>query len=183
MVEKLNYSDLMEVDPFELRLKLKARSLLSIQYGLKGWNKIPYKIWSPKDTLAEYVVFADGSEKARNHDSRIQYKIRLLRMFELKQFEMQAKAGEVFIDFVQYLQNKAIKVVVYIPPVSPELYKNETVRNMEKDFEEFIQKLRLDNSLEIIGGLNPAEFGLTTEYYTDDVHFNREAMELIFNEN
>lgn len=182
MLEKMNFNDLVEIDPISIRLKMKAKSLFSIEYGLKGWGKDFYEVWNPKDSLVEYVAFADGSEKARDHhlNSRIPQKERLLQMFKRKQFEMQTEAAELYIQFIQYLQNKGIKVVIYIPPASSGIYENKTVRAMEFDLEEFIQKMRADSSLEIIGGLNPADFNLNSEHYTDDVHFRRNAMKLIF---
>lgn len=185
MLEKFNCNELAENDPIEVRLKMKARSLFSIQYGLKGWNKSSYQVWNSKDSLVEYVLFADGSTKSRNHNIHIKatQEERLLKMFELKQFEMQAKAAEVCVKFIQYLQNKGIKVVLFIPPVSPGIYKNKTVRKMEINFAAFVQTLSHDNEIEIVGGLNPDDFYLTTEYYTDDFHFKRRAMNQIFQEN
>jgi len=187
LLMQLNFEDLTEKDPFMERSKLKLQGLFSIQYGLRSIKKNQYEVWTKNDTISDRVLFSDGSERALQIPDiekafSTRYRHRLPGLIKNGEYQMQLEAAEVFTSFVEYLQSKGKKVVLFIPPLYPDIYKNDEIRRIHQSFQDYLEQLRNTFRLEVIGGLDPSAFHLNTNDFSDHIHFQKNTMRKVLNE-
>jgi hypothetical protein len=92
---------------------------------------------------------------------------------------------ELFEDFVRYLQNKKVEVVLVLLPFHPAIYKlfNENpgyriVITLEKHLRDFA----LQNHIQLIGSYDPGKYQLEGKDFIDDIHGHEIVAKKVFQE-
>ena len=88
--------------------------------------------------------------------------------------------AEIFEKFIVYLQNKDIKVVFYLPPYHPQMYKK--IQSHESyhglfDTEEYLRDVAVKYGIEVYGSYDPEIAGVTKEEFYDSIHARPESVE------
>lgn len=89
----------------------------------------------------------------------------------------------LFLNFLQTLKNDKVKVVFWLAPFHPAAYGRivgsaSCQRILET--ETYFRKVARDNAISVVGSYNPDIYNLSGEYFYDNIHPKRAAIEVIF---
>ena len=90
---------------------------------------------------------------------------------------------ERFVKFIEYLQEKGIKVIFYLPAYHPILY--DTMKSKPElyhcvfELEDRLRDLRDRYGIEVYGSYSPYEIELTNEDFMDGLHLRKESIRKI----
>lgn len=102
-----------------------------------------------------------------------------IEVLSIKDIEEEEYA--LFEAFFKYLtQEQGIRVSFFVLPYHPLIYNQEHIREPLAQWEARFTRWSNDYGIEVIGGIDPKEFGLTDADYLDIDHVNREATNRIF---
>ncbi|MEA9356615.1 hypothetical protein SHI21_10385 [Bacteriovorax sp. PP10] len=97
--------------------------------------------------------------------------------------EVDPKLKKMLENFIHFMQNKGIKVVIFLSPYHPTTYKMLITRSDTKillKVSEFLDDLAKRNNVELVGSYNPEDLGLDGGMFFDGMHPKGEAVEKIF---
>lgn len=80
---------------------------------------------------------------------------------------------EQFEQFIKYIQRNNVKVVFFLPPYNPIVYKylmENKKYKMVKIVEQYVRKFAFENKIEIYGSYNPIVNNFTNEDFFDGMH-------------
>lgn len=109
--------------------------------------------------------------------------ISILRMEDCK--EIDNNYAEKFEKFIEYLQNKEIEVVFYLPPYHPIVY-DAAKKNMDKyhcifEIEDYLLETAENYNIKVYGSYDPYKLGLKNTDFYDGIHLRRESVTKILN--
>lgn len=171
----------------------KISKLISKKYTQLSYNQwhnekkiFPLYICDSLDEIKDnwHIIYPDGSrgwsrelyQKDANDLAKAFVKG---KVYQVEEFDtLDTRLQNTFALFMDYLQAKNIKVILYFPPYHPYVYK------FLKDNSRYSQVFKADSwfkdyatthNIEVFGSYNPADMGLNEDDFLDGGHLKRES--------
>lgn len=159
------------------------KKMFSVNYFLSNLKMDKNESLVTNDTLGNRIVLHDGSSSHPFYndtiltDIVIRQEVRNQANFILKPNE----SKELLEKFLKYLTvEKKIRVSLFVLPFHHDVYEHSEMQQPINVWDDYLSSLEKNHQVEIIGGVNPTDFGLKRTNYVDVVHVNKASFEQLF---
>lgn len=139
-------------------------------------------IKAPDGSIIYDVAFRTRTQEQIDFDALTAANMPLTRLTDYNQ--LSETYTKQFEEFVKYLGDKGIKVIIFLPPYHPYIY-DAALEDYETyhcffETEKFCRNIAQKYNLEIYGSYNPYELSLTNSDFLDGIHIKKESLKNIF---
>ncbi len=166
------------------------------------YNVIQFKKNGFKTPSEEARISMDSSEAADFPDGTIRYDATLEKKNEERLKGVLATSGALdyqgsdnmmgvddikygsFVNMIDFLQKQGIEVIIWMEPFSPIQCKYSFDENLNPGFflaEKYIRELSQKRNIDVRGGYDSREWGLTDDQYIDSMHLDKEGVKFVWN--
>jgi len=161
----------------------KLQELFSVKYLVYNMRSENHDIDTVNSLNERFIMFPDGTVKNNfNPQEKIAKKTVQETIGIYTEAIRTPKSDLILLQhkLIEYLYAKEIKVSFFILPFHPKMMENKTFVEANKKWGNYIQELKKKYHINILGGTNPNDFGLTEEDFLDVSHVKRSSMWKLF---
>ncbi len=138
-------------------------------------------IKAPDGSIIYDISFRERAQEIADHDAFATTTYGLMRAYDF--VDISDENIMIFETFVEYLQNKGIEVVLFLPPLHPIMYESMASQPQHYqgslDTETYIINFANENGITLYGSYDPNKLNLTNEDFYDALHIRAESVQKI----